>query len=218
MWKVLNKKVDLGEPTSFFDHVYLGCSQRPCEVSKGIVDNYRTMFESRISAGGSEKLPFPQNDKKVGTHVAVSSCPPKITSILARFCGRHQNSLGQMLAIQRKEIDLEDPTPLLNQTYVGTQRGAQVDHKQKQICSEELPPQKVTDEKQIQISFNRSPRGVTAWRDAPKHVSKGTVRLLGKTYRHSSQQKRRAWIIIHFLPLYRRLTWQELEDQIYFGR
>ena len=28
---------------------------------KDIVDNYRTMFESRISAGGVEKLPFPQN-------------------------------------------------------------------------------------------------------------------------------------------------------------
>ena len=25
------------------------------------MDNYRTMFESRISAGGTEKLPFPQN-------------------------------------------------------------------------------------------------------------------------------------------------------------
>ena len=61
MWKVLNKEVDLGEPTSFFDHVYLGCTQRPCEISKDIVDNYRTMFESRISAGGLEKLPFPQN-------------------------------------------------------------------------------------------------------------------------------------------------------------
>ena len=32
-----------------------------CEISKDIVDNYRTMFESRISAGGVEKLPFPQN-------------------------------------------------------------------------------------------------------------------------------------------------------------
>ena len=61
MWKVLNKEVDLGEPTSFLDHVYLGCTQRQCEISKDIVDNYRTMFESRISAGGLEKLPFPQN-------------------------------------------------------------------------------------------------------------------------------------------------------------
>ena len=24
MWKVFKKEVDLGEPTSFFDHVYLG--------------------------------------------------------------------------------------------------------------------------------------------------------------------------------------------------
>ena len=58
MWKLLNKEVDLGEPTSFLDHVYLGCTQRQCQTSKDIVDNYRTMFESRISAGGVEKLPF----------------------------------------------------------------------------------------------------------------------------------------------------------------
>ena len=57
MWKVLNKEVDLGEPTSFLDHVYLGCTQRQCEISKDIVDNCRTMFVSRISAGASEKLP-----------------------------------------------------------------------------------------------------------------------------------------------------------------
>ena len=61
MWKLLNKEIDLGEPTSFLDHVYLGCTQRQCEVSKDIVDYYRTMFESRISAGGLEKLPFSQN-------------------------------------------------------------------------------------------------------------------------------------------------------------
>ena len=51
MWKVLNKEVDLGEPTSFLDHVFLGCTQRQREISKDIVDKYRTMFESRISAG-----------------------------------------------------------------------------------------------------------------------------------------------------------------------
>ena len=61
MWKPLNKEVDSGDPTSFLDHVYLDCTQRQCEISKDIVDNDRTMFESRISAGGSEKLPFPQN-------------------------------------------------------------------------------------------------------------------------------------------------------------
>ena len=55
MWKVLNKEVDLGEPTSFLDHVYLGCAQRQCEINKDIVDNYRTMCESRITAGEMKK-------------------------------------------------------------------------------------------------------------------------------------------------------------------
>ena len=61
MWKVLNKEVDLGEPTSFLDHEYLGCIQRQCEISKDIVDNYRNMFESRISARGTAKLPCSEN-------------------------------------------------------------------------------------------------------------------------------------------------------------
>ena len=55
MWKVLNKEVDLGEPNSFLDHVHLSCTQRQCEIRKDIVDNYRTMFESRISAGSNRK-------------------------------------------------------------------------------------------------------------------------------------------------------------------
>ena len=57
MWKVPNKQVDLGEPTSFFHHVYFGCTQRRCETSKDIVDNDRTMFESKISPGATEKVP-----------------------------------------------------------------------------------------------------------------------------------------------------------------
>ena len=56
MWKVLNKEVDLGEPTSFIDHAYLGCSQRQCTISKDMFDKYRNMFESKISAGAMEKI------------------------------------------------------------------------------------------------------------------------------------------------------------------
>ena len=62
MWKVLMKGVDLGEPTSFLDHVYLGCAQRECETSKDVVDNYRDLFESRISAGAKEKIPCVQEN------------------------------------------------------------------------------------------------------------------------------------------------------------
>ena len=51
------KDVDLGEPTSFLDNVYLGCTQRVCQITKDIVDNYRSIFESRICAGATGKLP-----------------------------------------------------------------------------------------------------------------------------------------------------------------
>ena len=57
MWKVLNEEVHLGEPTSFLDHVNLGCTQRQCQISKDMKDNHRSVFESRISAGAKEKLP-----------------------------------------------------------------------------------------------------------------------------------------------------------------
>ena len=50
MRKTLMKRVDLGEPTSFLDHVYMKCSQRECKLNENIIDDYRKMFESRISA------------------------------------------------------------------------------------------------------------------------------------------------------------------------
>ena len=37
--KILMKVVDLGEPTSFLGHVYLGCTQRECQTSKDFVEN-----------------------------------------------------------------------------------------------------------------------------------------------------------------------------------
>ena len=49
-WQILMEDVDVDEPTSFLDHVYMGCTQRECEASKDVVDNYRNMFESRICA------------------------------------------------------------------------------------------------------------------------------------------------------------------------
>ena len=61
MWKLLNKEFNLGEPTSFLNHENLGCTRRQCEKSKDIVDNYRAMFGSRISAGGTEKLPYSED-------------------------------------------------------------------------------------------------------------------------------------------------------------
>ena len=54
MWKKLMKLVDLGEPTSFLDHVHLGCTQRERKPNKIVIEEDRNMFESRISAGTTE--------------------------------------------------------------------------------------------------------------------------------------------------------------------
>ena len=50
MWKELMKLVDLGEPTSFLDHVYLGCTQLECESNENIIEENEKTFESRMSA------------------------------------------------------------------------------------------------------------------------------------------------------------------------
>ena len=54
MVKKLVTHVDLGEPTSFLDDVYLGCTQRECKPNEIIIEQSTKMFESRIS-GATEK-------------------------------------------------------------------------------------------------------------------------------------------------------------------
>ena len=68
MWKFPNKEFDLGEPTSFLGHVYLECIQRQCQTSKDIVDNYKTMFESRISAVVNRKTTIPSKSSYLFLH------------------------------------------------------------------------------------------------------------------------------------------------------
>ena len=57
MWKKLMKHVDIDGPTSFLDYVHLGCTQRECKPNETIFEQHTKMFESRISAGATEKLP-----------------------------------------------------------------------------------------------------------------------------------------------------------------
>ena len=51
MCKNMRKHVDLEEPTSFLDHVYLECTQRECKPNEIIIEGYTKVFESRMSAG-----------------------------------------------------------------------------------------------------------------------------------------------------------------------
>ena len=51
------KLVDLGEPTTFLDHVYRRYTQRECKSNENIVEEHNQVLESRISAGATQKLP-----------------------------------------------------------------------------------------------------------------------------------------------------------------
>ena len=51
------KNVDIDELTSFLDHLYLGITQRACKPNETILEQYTMMFQTRISAGATEKLP-----------------------------------------------------------------------------------------------------------------------------------------------------------------
>ena len=94
MWKVLNKEVDLEQPTSFLDHVHLGCTRRKCEISKDI-DKYRAMFESRISAGGTETLPYSENFR---TSSHAKKC-------VERYCELANKATQQLYKVSTPCID-----------------------------------------------------------------------------------------------------------------
>ena len=54
MWKRLVNLVDINEPTSFLDHVFLGCTLPECKPNETIIEQYTKMFESCFSAGATE--------------------------------------------------------------------------------------------------------------------------------------------------------------------
>ena len=104
MLKILIKDVDLGEPTSFLDHENLGCAQRECKTSKDIVDNYRILFESRMSAGGIEKILHSEKSK---ANISSWSCdiegPAK--KYVERYCELANTTTQQLHKVATPRID-----------------------------------------------------------------------------------------------------------------
>ena len=102
MWKVLNKEVDLGEPTSFLGHVHLGCTQRQCKISKDIVHNDRAMFESRISAARTEELPYSENFR-ISSWSYDMECDAK--KCVERYCELANKTAQQLYKVSTPCID-----------------------------------------------------------------------------------------------------------------
>ena len=95
------KDVDLGEPTSFLDHVYLGCTQRECKISSEIVVNYRDVFESRISGGPTEKLPTRASGKPNAEIISSWSCDMEghAKKCVERYCQLANKTTQQLYKV-----------------------------------------------------------------------------------------------------------------------
>ena len=57
VWIRLMKHVDLEKSTSLLGQVFLACTQSECKPNGNLVDEDRNVFESRVSAGATDKLP-----------------------------------------------------------------------------------------------------------------------------------------------------------------
>ena len=98
MWKLLNKEVDLGEPTSFLDHVYLGCTQRQCEISKDIVDQLQNHVRIANFRGGSREITIPSKSSSYDMAGHAKKC-------VERYCELENKTTQQLYKVSTPCID-----------------------------------------------------------------------------------------------------------------
>ena len=68
MWEKLTNDVDILEPTSFLDHVDLGCTQRECKPNEKIIGQYNKMFDYQIK---KEELESKGELSEVCSHIVL---------------------------------------------------------------------------------------------------------------------------------------------------
>ena len=98
----LTKKIDVDEPISFLDHVNLGCTQRVCKQNEIIIDPYREMFESPISAGATEKLPV---KKKSLTQKLSYDMEGHARKCVERYCELANTKTEQLYKVSSLYLD-----------------------------------------------------------------------------------------------------------------
>ena len=104
MWKKCMKNVGIDEPTSFLDHVYLGCTQRESKPNEAITKKYTKKFESRISVGPTQKLPGWQ---KPQAHSVVWSYDMEghAQKCVERYCELANKIVEQLYKVSRLSLD-----------------------------------------------------------------------------------------------------------------
>ena len=72
-WKIQMQDVDLGEPTSFLDHAYLGYIQRECQISKWLITRVCLNLELLLVQWKSYQKPKLQGTLETNT-ISSWSC------------------------------------------------------------------------------------------------------------------------------------------------
>ena len=193
-WKILMKDVDLGEPTSFLDHVYLGCTQRECQISKDNVDNYRNMFESRISAGAEENLPV---SEKSDANISSWSCDMEghAKKCVERYCGLANKTTQQLHNVATPCLD--------DHQYKEEEMGSVGDLST--VCSQIVP--KCLDlarigRPDIFWSVNKHARAVTKW---IKNCDKRSARLISYIH-HTCEFRQSCFCGKHITTMQNRIV------------
>ena len=91
-----------GRTNIFLGSCILGLHSKNCEKSKNTVDNFRTMFESRISAGRTEKLSFPQNLRISSWSYDMAGHAKKCVE---RYCELANKTTQQLYKVSTPSID-----------------------------------------------------------------------------------------------------------------
>ena len=165
----------LEEPTSFLDHVYLWCTQRQCEISKDIVDKYRIMFESRISAGATEKSRRSENLRVSLWSYGMEGHAKKYVE---RFCESANKTTQQLHKVT---------TPCIDDHHFKKKEVKSVGELSK-VCSQivlKFWNLARVGKHDIQLSVNKHARSITKW---TKACDKRPSRLISYIH-HTSEYK-----------------------------
>ena len=93
MWATLQKQVELEDPASPLDQVYLGCTQRAGEVSNRIVMEKDKLFSKLIITSTDVKTKM-KNSKDITAWSCDMQCPTQ--NCVERFCELAQKTVHQL--------------------------------------------------------------------------------------------------------------------------
>ena len=105
MWKKWRKNVNLDEPTSFLDHACSGCTQRECKSNENIIKNLNKMFESRISAGPTEKTTGMAQTSRTNSRVVLPHGGTRSKKCVERYCEFVNKKLEQLHKVSHLCLD-----------------------------------------------------------------------------------------------------------------